>query len=389
MNKTTQKNRLHRSVLGILTFAVIMAGVLATGFLWQPTTVHGATAYYGYVTGIEKQATAYTMLGKVNAERQKVSAGSLLWDTTLENVAVIRAREAAIYFSHTRPTGAAWYSISTKVNAENLYVGYKATAATANSGWMNSTGHRTNRLNSTYKSYGAAAFQGADGSVYWVEVFSKTASASKVARNVDVSKTDLPVSVTDGYLSIKSGITTLSRAAVADTSLRVGGSYYLTLQNWNKGFTYSYSLFSRGYFSSSNTAIATIDTVTGKITPKRAGVVKVYGRASSVSGIVLNREVIIRPQAVTGLVVTAKVKSISMRWNPVAGASGFEIYRSTTLSGTYTKVASVSAAATTYTNSGLTTGTTYYYKVRSYVLKSGSTTRYTGYDSVAVAAKVL
>jgi hypothetical protein len=389
MKNSSQKSKLHRSVLSILAFTIILAGVVGIGLLWQPATVQGATTYYGYIAGIEKQATAYTMLGKVNAARQNVSVSPLKWDTTLENAAVIRAREVAIYFSHTRPTGAAWNTVCSKLNAENIYVGYQATATTANSGWMNSTGHRTNRLNSAYKSYGAAAFQGKDGAVYWVEVFSKTTSTSTTYRNVDLAKNDLPVRVTDGYLAVKSSITNTSRATIADTSMRVGGTYYLTLKNTNKGFTYSYSLFSRGYFSSSNTAIATIDSITGKITPKRAGVLRLYGRVSTASTTLLNREVVIRPQAVTGLVATAKVKSASIKWNPVAGASGFEIYRSTSLSGTYTKVASVSAAATTYTNSGLTTGVTYYYKVHAYVLKSGSTTRYTGYDSAPVPVKVL
>lgn len=373
----------------MLTFAIIMAGVLATGLLWHPTTVQGATVFYGYIAGTEQQATAYTMLGKVNAARQNVSVAPLKWDATLESVAMTRAQETAIYFAHTRPTGAAWNSLYTKLSAENLYVGYKATADTANSGWMDSPGHRTNRLNGAYISYGAAAFQGMDGAVYWVEVFSTSPSANPAYRNVDLAKTDLPLRVTDGYLSVKSAITTLSRGTLSDTDMRVGGSYYLTLKNWNKQFTYSYSLFTKGYFSSSNTAVATIDSVTGKIIPRRAGVVTVYGRASSASGILLSRAVVIRPQTVTGLVVTAKVKAASMKWNPIAGASGFEIYRSTSLSGTYTRVASVSAAATTYTNTGLTTGATYYYKVRAYVLKSGSTTRYTGYDSTPMPVKAL
>ena len=389
MNNKTQKTKMHRSVLGILTFITILAGVVATGLFWQPTAVQGATAYNGYIAGIEQQATAYTMLGKVNAARQNASAGTLKWDSALETAAIARAREVAIYFSHTRPTGAAWYTISSKLNAENLYVGYKATAATANSAWMNSSGHRENRLNSAYNSYGAAAFQGADGAVYWVEVFSKAASSSTVSRNVNVAKTNFPVRVTDGYLSVKGTITDLSRVTLDNNSMRVGGSYYLTLKNWNKEFSYSYTLFTKGSFASSNTNIATMDRITGKITAVRAGVVKLYARVSTESDRLMGYWQVIRPEKVTGFVATAKVHSVSMKWNSIVGANGYEIYRATSASGTYTRVGTVTGTTTSFSQTGLNTGATYYYKVRAYVLKSGSTTRYTGYCSTPVPVKVL
>lgn len=387
MDNKTQKIQFHKS-LGVLAFVVILAGVLVTGFLWQPTEVQAATTYNGYIAGIEKQATAYTMLSKVNATRQNASVGSLKWDATLESAAITRAKEAAIYFSHTRPSGASWNTVCSKINAENLYVGYKATSSTANSGWMNSSGHRTNRLNSAYNSYAAAAFQGKDGVVYWVEVFSKTASASTSYRGADISKTDLAVKLSDGYLATKGYITTLSRGTLSANTMRVGGSYYLTLKNWNKGYSYSYTLYSRGFFASSNTGIATIDRATGKIKPIRAGVVKFWARTSTASDKILGRWEVIRPQRVSGFAATAQVHAVSMSWNPIAGACGYEVYRATSASGTYTKVKTLSATTTRYTHTGLSTGAAYYYKVRAYVVKSGSTTRYPGYCSVPVLVKV-
>ena len=385
----TKQNNLIKKLLGVLIFTLVLTTALAGTLLWQPAQVQGATAYTGYITGIEKQATAYSMLGKVNAARQSVSAGALKWDTTLENAAIARARETAIYFSHTRPTGAAWYTVCSKLNAENLYVGYMASASAANSGWMDSSGHRANRLNSTYKSYGAAAFQTKDGVVYWVELFSKTASESTAYRGVDLSKTDMAVKLTDTYLDVEGHVTDLNRKAMGTNAMRVGGSYYLTLQNENKQFSYSYTQFSKGFFASSNTGIATIDRVTGKIAPVKAGVVKFWARTSTASDKILGFWEVIRPQRVTGLSVTAKVKSVSMKWNPIAGANGYEIWRATTQTGDYTKVGSVSASTTSFTQSSLATGSNYYYKVRAYVVKSGSATRYPGYCSTPVFVKVL
>jgi uncharacterized protein YkwD len=382
------RNKSIKKILGVLVFTVAVAATL-TGMMLQTTAAQGATSYYGYITGVEKQATAYTMLGKVNAARQSASVGALKWDATLETAAVTRAKEAAIYFSHTRPTGAAWYTVCTKLNAENLYVGYQATATTANNGWMDSSGHRANRLNSTYKSYAAAAFQGKDGAVYWVEVFSKTASESAAYRGADASKTNLPVKMADGYLSVKGSLTDTAGGALDTNAMRVGGSYYLKLKNWNKQFSYSYTLFSKGYFASANTAIATIDKVTGKITPVRAGVVKFWARTSTASEKILSFWEVIRPQRVTGFTATAKVHAVSMKWNPIPGANGYEVYRANSATGTYTKVASVSASTTSYTHNGLSTGASYYYKVRAYVLKSGETTRYPGYCSVPVKVTVL
>ena len=59
--------------------------------------------------------------------------------------------------------------------------------------------------------------------------------------------------------------------------------------------------------------------------------------------------------------------SIKISWNKVSNASGYYIYRSTSKSGTYSKVATVSKGSTvSYTNKSLTKGKTYYYKVVAY-----------------------
>jgi uncharacterized repeat protein (TIGR02543 family) len=58
--------------------------------------------------------------------------------------------------------------------------------------------------------------------------------------------------------------------------------------------------------------------------------------------------------------------SVKLTWSTVSGASGYEIVKSTSKTGSYTHLSNVSK--TTYTNSGLSKGKTYYYKVRSYKL---------------------
>ena len=68
----------------------------------------------------------------------------------------------------------------------------------------------------------------------------------------------------------------------------------------------------------------------------------------------------------------------TLKWNAVTGAAKYEVYRSASRSGTYTKYST--QTSTSYTNSSyLTSGTTYYYKVRAL----GSDGSYGPYRSVA------
>ncbi len=67
-------------------------------------------------------------------------------------------------------------------------------------------------------------------------------------------------------------------------------------------------------------------------------------------------------------------------WGAVSGASGYELYRANTKLGSYTKVKDTTARA--FTNTGLTTATTYYYKVRAY-RKQGTKKIYGGFSAVA------
>jgi len=68
------------------------------------------------------------------------------------------------------------------------------------------------------------------------------------------------------------------------------------------------------------------------------------------------------PENVT--VTAASATSVIVNWSAVAGATGYRVYRSTTASGAYSPVANTTS--TSFTNSGLTSGTTYYYKVTAY-----------------------
>jgi fibronectin type 3 domain-containing protein/archaellum component FlaG (FlaF/FlaG flagellin family) len=55
--------------------------------------------------------------------------------------------------------------------------------------------------------------------------------------------------------------------------------------------------------------------------------------------------------------------SITLSWGPAAEAMGYLVYRSAGSDGLYAKITTSAVTATSYTNTGLSAGTTYYYKV--------------------------
>lgn len=128
--------------------------------------------------------------------------------------------------------------------------------------------------------------------------------------------------------------------------------------------------------------------INGQVNSKAAGVYTLTYTVTDSSG---NQTTVTRQIRVT-LASPANLKavagsynSVNLSWSAVSGASGYEIYRSTSSTGTYTKIAF--SSSTSYSNTSLNTGTTYYYKVRAY--QTVTPTAYSGFSSVVSAKPVL
>jgi fibronectin type III domain protein len=67
------------------------------------------------------------------------------------------------------------------------------------------------------------------------------------------------------------------------------------------------------------------------------------------------------PPVPTGLTATAGNAQVQLSWNASTGATGYNVKRATTSGGPYTTIAAV--ATTSFTNTGLTNGTTFFYVV--------------------------
>jgi uncharacterized protein (TIGR02145 family) len=90
----------------------------------------------------------------------------------------------------------------------------------------------------------------------------------------------------------------------------------------------------------------------------------------------------------SGVTATAESPgSIIVSWSAVSGTTGYYVYRGTSATGTYSKIGTVTSESTSYTNTGLSVGTTYYYKVSAY--NSSSESAQSSYTSAATPSVVL
>ena len=84
-------------------------------------------------------------------------------------------------------------------------------------------------------------------------------------------------------------------------------------------------------------------------------------------------------------VTSASYDKLRLSWEPLSGVDGYQIYRATSKSGKYAKIATVKGASSaTYTDTGRTCGTRYYYKLRAYK-KIGGKTVYSKYSTILSA----
>jgi fibronectin type 3 domain-containing protein len=141
---------------------------------------------------------------------------------------------------------------------------------------------------------------------------------------------------------IATGITT---TAYSDTGLTNGTTYYYKVAAVNGGGTSGYS----------NEASAT---------PELAA-----------------------PAAPTGLTATAGNASVSLSWTASTGATSYNVYRGTTSGGESTTPIATGITTTAYSDTGLTNGTTYYYKVAA--VNGGGTSGYSNEASATPSASAM
>ena len=107
----------------------------------------------------------------VNAARAKQGLSALRADAELTRAARVRAEEITRKFSHTRPDGTSWSTVSNSAFGENIAMGQR-TADKVMAAWLTSSGHRANILRASYGSIGVCCHV-SGGVTYWVQLFGK------------------------------------------------------------------------------------------------------------------------------------------------------------------------------------------------------------------------
>lgn len=128
-----------------------------------------ATAKPAQATGTTSSSLASQVVALVNEYRAEYGLAPLTVDSDLTAAACVRARECAVSFSHTRPDGSSWSTVSSKTRGENIAMGYQ-TAEKVMAAWMTSEGHRANILRESFTTIGVCAYE-EDGVLYWAQEF--------------------------------------------------------------------------------------------------------------------------------------------------------------------------------------------------------------------------
>lgn len=167
-----------------------------------------------------------------NETQIKPTLTSFVYDYTLEQVAMQRAAEIVVNYSHTRPDGTRcftalndfgytyWMSIG-----ENIAIGYRSAEDVFNA-WQetnenyNGQGHRRNMLNSSFDRIGIghASYNGVE---CWVQEFAQASRGNTTETPANDQVTTVPINVRTDYIG------SLSLDPVDRLTIQTGGSLEL------------------------------------------------------------------------------------------------------------------------------------------------------------------
>ncbi len=153
----------------ILVTAALLFCTVRPGFYGS---VAFASANYG---SSELELYARRVASEINSQRAAAGLDPLSLCDSLNEVAILRAKECAKTFDHVRPDGTPWYTALDKANVpyydggENIACGQSTPEAVMNA-WMSSDEHRANILGADYEYVGVGVCY-SGGTYYWTQIF--------------------------------------------------------------------------------------------------------------------------------------------------------------------------------------------------------------------------
>lgn len=178
------------------------------------------------VSGTKYYSYAYDVISQVNVLRRQNGLHELKIDDKLMNIAMQRAAECSVYYSHTRPNDSSCLDIfpPASVCGENIAAGQSSPSAVVND-WTNSPGHYANMVNDDYTSIGVGCFY-IDGHYYWAQSFT-SGQATSHTRSGD-TQTSVSVPVSSNHFILHSSYDTIAA--------KIGEKVQLPIQLINSGF---------------------------------------------------------------------------------------------------------------------------------------------------------
>lgn len=223
--------------------------------------------------GVRSYTYASNALELVNQVRAKAGRKKLTMGSQLQEDAMRRAEEIAVYFSHVRPCGESCFSAFTNSYTkagENIAAGHEEPSQVMED-WMDSTLHRQNILDRDFTEIGIGCFK-ADGFFYWVELFGSETYGGK--GKTGNKKVTVQVAVDPDCLNLRLDLGDLA------TGMKEGdtGAVLVYNQNAGDGWDGRLALPQTSFvWSSSDPDKASVSggSGRGRVTARRKGAVQV------------------------------------------------------------------------------------------------------------------
>ncbi len=208
------------------------------------------------IKGVDNYTYANSVLQQMNVLRASLGLEALVMEEELLAVAMQRAAEIAIYYSHTRPDDLSCFSFSVAGNTfgENIAIGYTSPEGVMN-GWTNSSGHYANMINANFNAVGVGCFEASDGTLCWVQYFSGGSTPQNVQKSGTVKSTHT-INAKNKNLDLS-----IESSCYDPSVAKKGDEISFDVVNRNAGFSYQTQTVSSGFnFKSLDTDIIDVNS---------------------------------------------------------------------------------------------------------------------------------
>lgn len=396
-------------------FCLVMILVMCTSFLPAAQAAAAKTLTVSFqVTTYQNRARS--LLKAINALRKEEGLPELVMLADLEKAAIQRAAELFVLFDHVRPdltdydTAASGYKSLQKVQAVSECVAAGSSKAEeVMIEWEDTALDVILDGDFTHVGIGCVYVKGSANEYYWEMLLHQqpegiTAKKAESTAKAGTTK-NVSVEIAKGMYERADNSHKRFELRVDDISLKTKTSAVPTVYLYDR---YDVKIgkceLEDLTFKSSSTSIFTVGqdgTIkkkkngTGTLTVKSAGLedatctVTIGGSSSASTSSSSSSSASVTASTIGDAVPELKAKEYSKHWNLsvyLKGASGYVLYRSTSKTGSYTKVDEQATTKTcTFKLEEADLSRTYYYKVRAYKNSNGKRVYSEYSDPVRVA----